>query len=89
MSESLRRRLPNRRASESFEIEAFDLGFTATVSRFEDGSLAEIFLCNHKASNAAGIFAQDLGVVCSLALQYGVPLEVIKRALMRAGASGL
>jgi hypothetical protein len=31
----------------------------------------------------AGINAQDAAVVCSLALQHGVPLQTIRRALMR------
>ena len=78
-----RRRLPNRRASESFEIDAQGLAFTATVSRFDDGGVAEIFLQNHKAGSAAGINAADSAVVASIALQYGVPLDVIRRALMR------
>jgi hypothetical protein len=78
-----RRRLPNRRASETFDLEAQGLSFTATVSRFPDGSLAEIFLQNHKAGSMAGINAQDAAVLASLALQHGVPLEVIRRALMR------
>ena len=43
----------------------------------------EIFLQNHKAGSSAGINAQDAAVVCSIALQYGVPLDVIRRALMR------
>ena len=77
-----RNRLPNRRASETFEIEAQNSRFTASVSRYADGSCAEIFLQNHKAGSAAGILAQDSAVVCSLALQYGVPLEIIRRALM-------
>jgi hypothetical protein len=78
-----RRRLPNRRWSESFDIESQGLWFTATVSRFDDGGVAEIFLQNHKAGSMAGINAQDAAVVCSIALQYGVPLEIIRRALMR------
>jgi hypothetical protein len=39
----------------------------------------------------AGINAQDSAVVCSLALQHGVPLATIRHALMRdarGGASG-
>jgi len=78
-----RRRLPNRRASDTFEIESQGLVFTATVSRATDGSVQEIFLQNHKAGSMAGINAQDAAVVCSIALQYGVPLDVIRRALMR------
>jgi hypothetical protein len=31
----------------------------------------------------AGINAQDAAVVCSLALQHGVPVETIRKALMR------
>jgi ribonucleoside-diphosphate reductase alpha chain len=53
------------------------------VSCFADGSLAEIFLQNHKAGSQAGINAQDSAVVCSLALQHGVPLDTIRHALMR------
>jgi hypothetical protein len=84
-----RRRLPDRRASVTFDIESQNLKFTVTASRFSDGSLAEIFLQNHKAGSMAGINAQDAAVVCSIALQYGVPLDVIKRALMRnADGSG-
>jgi hypothetical protein len=78
-----RRRLANRRQAETFELESQGLRFTATVSRFSDGSLAKIFLQNHKAGSMAGINAQDAAVVCSIALQYGVPLDVIRKALMR------
>src|SRR6266849_1222434 len=78
-----RRRLPNRRYSETFTLEAHGLRFTATISRFDDGSLAEIFLSNHRAGSDADANACDAAVICSLALQHGVPLETIRRALMR------
>jgi hypothetical protein len=78
-----RERLANRRRSITFDLEAQGLKFTATVSRFDDGRLAEIFLQNHKAGSMAGINAQDAAVVCSLALQHGVPVDVIRKALMR------
>jgi hypothetical protein len=80
-----RQRLRNRRASETFELYAQGLKFTCTVSRFPDGSLGEIFLSNHKAGSMAGINASDAAVVCSLALQFGVPSEAIRHALMRDG----
>jgi hypothetical protein len=82
---SQRTRLRNRRASETFELHAQGLKFTCSISRFADGTLAEIFLQNHKAGSMAGINAADAAVVCSLALQHGVPAEVIRRALMRDG----
>jgi hypothetical protein len=40
-------------------------------------------LRNHKAGSMAGINACDAAVVASIALQYGVPLDVIRKALMR------
>jgi len=59
------------------------LKFTATVSRFDDGRLAEIFLNNNKAASEADINASDAAVVTSIALQYGAPVEVIRHALKR------
>lgn len=78
-----RRRLAQRRASENFNVEAGGLRFTATVSRFDDGKPAEIFLENHKASSFAGIMASDAAIAASLALQYGCPADVLRRALSR------
>ena len=75
--------LPNRRASETFDFKSQGLAFTATISRFDDGRLGEIFLTNHKAGSMAGVNACDAAVVCSIAIQHGVPLDVIRRALMR------
>jgi hypothetical protein len=80
---TLRERLPDRRGCEGFDIEALGLHFHATVGRFDDGRLAEIFLVNHKAGSQAGIMASDAAVAASLALQYGVPVDVIRHALMR------
>jgi hypothetical protein len=78
-----RRRLQNRRGSLTFAIEVGALKFTCTASRYPDGELGEVFIVNHKAGSAAGIMASDAAVVCSIALQYGVPFEVIRKALMR------
>jgi hypothetical protein len=80
---AIRERLPNRRRSETFELESQGLTFTATFSRFAAGRIGEVFLQNHKAGSMAGINAQDAAVVASIALQYGVPLDVIRKALMR------
>lgn len=80
---SARERLPHRRAAESFDFESQGLAFMATFGRFDDGRLSEIFLVNHKAGSMAGINACDAAVICSIALQHGVPLNVIRRALMR------
>jgi hypothetical protein len=62
-----RRRLPNRRASETFDVESCGLRFTVTASHFDDHRLAD----NHKADSTAGI----------IALQFGCPVETLRKAL--------
>ena len=78
-----RRSLPNRRASETLEVELAGLRYTATVGRYADGRIAEIFLQNHKPGSQADSNARDAAVAASLALQFGCPLETLQRALLR------
>jgi hypothetical protein len=78
-----RQRLANRRASESFGFQCGGFAYVATISRFPDNRLAEIFLTNGKCGSDTDTAARDGAVVCSLALQYGVPVEVIRKALLR------
>jgi ribonucleoside-diphosphate reductase alpha chain len=78
-----RERLPNRRLSETFAFECNGLRYLAGVSRYGDGRLAEIFISNAKAGSHSDAAAKDSAVVASLALQFGVPLEVIRHALLR------
>jgi ribonucleoside-diphosphate reductase alpha chain len=85
MSEAVRQRLPDRRASITFDVEAINLRFTVTASRFDDGKPAEIFIRNHKADSGAGIIASDSAIAASLALQFGCPTEVLRKALSRDG----
>jgi hypothetical protein len=82
-----RRRLPDRRASETFTVECAGLQYTATISRFADGRLGEIFLTNHKPGSAADTAARDAAITCSIALQYGADVETIRRALCRDGSA--
>jgi len=78
-----RRNLPNRRASITFSFECNRLAYRATISRFENGDLAEIFISNSKAGSDSDSAAKDSAVICSLALQLGVPLTTIRKALLR------
>src|SRR5215471_3824105 len=78
-----RERLPNRRLGETFELEVAGLRYIATVSRFPDGRLGEIFLSNLKSNSAADTNARDSAIVCSIALQCGADPETIRRALCR------
>jgi hypothetical protein len=47
------------------------------------GELAEIFLNNAKAGSHSDSAAKDSAIVCSLALQHGVPLKTIRPSLIR------
>jgi hypothetical protein len=78
-----RNRLPQRHEAETFDLQADGQRYCATVGRFDDGLLAEIFISNSKAGSHADCSARDASVVASIALQYGVPLDVIRKALMR------
>jgi hypothetical protein len=80
-----RERLPSRRASETFNFEVDELQYCATISRFEDGRIGEIFLASGKAGSAADTAARDSAIVASLAVQHGADLETIRRGLCRDG----
>ena len=80
---TVRRRLPDRRLAESFDIEVAGLSYTCTVGRFADGQIGELFLQNHKPGSQSDANARDAAVAASLALQFGCPLETLRRALLR------
>jgi ribonucleoside-diphosphate reductase alpha chain len=78
-----RERLPDRRASEGFDLEALGLRFHASVSRFADGRPAEIFIDAFKASSAADMAARDCAIATSLALPWGADAAVLRKAMCR------
>ncbi len=78
-----RRRLPNRRAAELYDLTFKGLRYTIGASRFPDGALAEAFVHSSKASCDLADAARDAAVTLSLALQYGTPTDAIHKALSR------
>jgi hypothetical protein len=80
-----RQRLPNRRASETFDLEAGGLRYTATFSRFADGRIGKLFISNHKSNSQSDCNARDAAITFSIAVQHGADPEVIRRALCRDG----
>ena len=86
-----RERLPNRRYGESFCFEVAGLRYTATVNRFADGRIGELFLSNYKSNSAADTNARDAAITFSIAVQHGADVDTIRRALcrdMRGNGSG-
>jgi hypothetical protein len=78
-----RERLLNRRPAETFELEVTGLKYTATVGRFPDGRIGELFLSNHKSNSAADTNARDAAIAFSFAVQHGADPEAIRKALSR------
>jgi hypothetical protein len=75
-----RERLPNRRAAEMFDFEHGGRKWSATVGRFANGEVAEIFL-NADKDSALATLAQESAIVVSIALQFGAPIDVVRHAL--------
>jgi hypothetical protein len=81
---SSRQRLPQRRASTTFDFRCNGLDYTASVSFFPGTDrLAEVFLSNAKVGSHSDAAAKDSAVLASLCLQHGVSVQVIKHALLR------
>ena len=78
-----RERLRNRRRSESFTLELHGLHYLASFSRFDDGRVAEVFLQSLKPASQSDANARDSAIAASLAMQFGCPLDVLRRALLR------
>jgi hypothetical protein len=79
-----RQRLPNRRFSTTFNFQCGPHVYTATISYFPGTNrLAEIFIGNGRAGSDVDAAAKDSAVVASIALQHGVSVDTIRKALLR------
>ena len=78
-----RRILPQRRASETFDLRFWSQNFTITMGFYSDGTLGEIFIGGARSGADLQNIAHDAAVVISLALQHGVPIESIQHATTR------
>lgn len=75
--------LPQRRHSETFSFEHFGQTFTATVGYHPDRTIGEIFLNSSKMGSGADAAARDAAIAVSIAIQHGVPLDVLRKAMTR------
>ena len=80
-----RQRLPNRLGHEVVAFEHCGVRYLAGMGRFGDGRLAEMFLNGAKCGTGLDTAAKDAAILCSLNLQAGIPVAVIRRALTRNG----
>lgn len=77
--------LPPRRAAETFELThgKQNTVFQVTLGRYPDGMIGEVFISGAKAGSDVEAVARDGAVLISLALQHGIPLEIIRGAITR------
>jgi hypothetical protein len=80
---SARRRLQNRRRSETITFERGGSQYCLTVGFFPDGSVGEVFLNADRADSLLDVLTSDAAILASLALQYGCSLGALIHALKR------
>lgn len=78
-----RERLSNRRQSENITFWHGGREYTARVSFYPDGGLAEVFLDNGKVGSDAQVNCRDAAVAVSLLLQHGCSADDLARSLSR------
>lgn len=79
--------LPNRRETETFELRhgRQNTPFVISVGRYPDRRIGEVFISGGKTGSDFDAVARDGAILLSLALQHGVALETIMRAITREG----
>ena len=79
-----REKLPNRRRHQNLYFDLDGVKFTAGISRYADGRLAEVFFhAAGKPGSAVERFAQDCAVAASLALQRGATVGELRHSLVK------
>lgn len=80
-----RKRLPDRRYSESFRLRFGNRNrtFHVTCGYYEDHQLGEVFIAGGKAGQEDEALSRDGAVLISLALQHGVTLKVLQKSVTR------
>jgi hypothetical protein len=91
--EDLRHRMPQRRESETFRLRHIWGRATPTeqaetmlvkVGHYPDGRIGEVFLyCDNHHNERAITLWHDIGVLVSIALQYGASIEELSAAMTR------
>jgi hypothetical protein len=79
-----RRILPQRREAETFDLDHDKQRFAVSVGYWpHDPQPAEVFIHGGKVGSDVEAVARDGAVLLSIAMQFGVPLDVIRGAITR------
>ena len=84
MERGEREQLPMRRFHGSFRFRIETIEYAAGVGRVDShGRVAEVWLNAGKVGSSLEALAHDAAIMASLLLQYGCPLDVVRKALTR------
>lgn len=75
--------LPNRRETQTFRFEFAGIKHHYSVSNYDDGRPAEIFVDAGKVNTGVQNIMRDGAILISLALQHGCPVETLRHAMTR------
>lgn len=75
--------LPDRRYTETVDIEFRGARFSVGFGYYDDMRPAEIFITGAKEGSQLATAARDAAVVASVALQHGAPAAVLRHGLSR------
>jgi hypothetical protein len=76
--------LPQRRSHEVFSFHHWGQKFHAGIGRATPSApIQEVWINTGKTGTQAETLARDSAVLISLGLQYGVPLNAMRKAIMR------
>lgn len=78
-----RRRLPDRRNSQTTVYERDGHHFRLAVSSYPEGAPGEIFLNVGKTNSTLDVIVSDIAILTSLALQHGCSLSILQHAVKR------
>jgi len=80
-----RRILPQRRHSESFEVQFWKQRWHVSLGYYEDHqTIGELFINPLRTPGTElDAMCRDAAIIFSFAVQYGAPIEVIRAALTR------
>jgi ribonucleoside-diphosphate reductase alpha chain len=79
VSEPYRRKLPDTRRSLTHKFQIGGSEGYFTIGLFDDGSPGEIFIQMAKAGSTINGLMDTIGILMSLSLQYGVPMETLMK----------
>lgn len=78
-----RRGLDPRRQQTVVQVAEFRGGYTISFGHYADGQVGEVFIDSLKRSSSEDTDGRDVAILISLAIQHGVPVDVMRQAVSR------